>query len=386
MSENDQALVLDIYDTIIDPGRWPAVLDKVAKALDARGCIMFEMETLADGSRRLSCPHVSARYDRAQVANYVRQFADLELADQDLFARYSATGDGIEVIGDEVLAGNPEKLIARPNARAMAEFGIVHRAGALLSKDNPARDRFSIQFSARHGPICHSDREKLHRLLPHLAKACELARTLSSLTDLTRNLSSVLDQFRMGVCLIRADRSVVAQNAEFDRQISEFGTFRRTPSGRIEMARSPDQEWLVNLCTSTARHGRFGARPRKEAMAATRTDDAGRLAIEIAPLTSADAFGERRLDGFAIFSFDTSRPIGINLDLVSKVLVLTDSEKALVSLVADGMTNKEIAERRDRSVETINTQVKNLLAKADCANRTQLIRRVTTIGANFMTH
>ena len=48
------------------------------------------------------------------------------------------------------------------------------------------------------------------------------------------------------------------------------------------------------------------------------------------------------------------------------------------------LTNREIAGHRDRSVETINTQVKSLLAKADCANRTQLIRRATTIGCRFL--
>ncbi|MES2666519.1 MAG: helix-turn-helix transcriptional regulator [Pseudomonadota bacterium] len=385
MAEVDQALILDIYDTVLDGGRWPAVLDKVAAALGARGCILFELETQPDGSRRLSCPHVSGRYDRAQVGGYVRQFAEMELADQDVFARHSAAGDRIEVIGDEVLAESAAALKARPNARAMAEFGILHRAGALLSKDNPAQDRFSIQFSGRHGPLGQGDREKLRLLLPHLAKACDLGRPLARLKDLSANLSSVLDHFRIGVCLIRADRSIVAQNAEFTRQMAEAGSFRRTPSGRIEMVRARDQQWFVNLCTGAARHGRFGARPRKEALGGTRPDGAGRLAVEIAPLTSADAFGERRLDGFAVYSLDTARAINIDLDLVSKVLTLTASETALVGMVADGLTNREIAERRDRSVETVNTQVKHLLAKADCANRTQLVRRVTTIGADFLT-
>lgn len=386
MAEVDQALILDIYDTVMDGGRWPTVLDKVAEALGARGCILFELDTQPDGTRRLSCPHVSGRYDRDQVAGYVRKFAEFELADQDLFARHSAAGDGIEIIGDEVLAENAAALKARPNAQAMAEFGILHRAGALLSKDNPAQDRFSIQFSGRHGPLGPEDREKLRLLLPHLAKACELGRPLSRLKDLSANLSSVLDHFRIGVCLIRSDRCIVAQNAEFSRQVAEIGSFRRNPAGRLEMVRARDQDWFLNLCAAPARHGRFGARPRKEAMGGTRTDGAGRLAVEIAPLTSADAFGERRLDGYAIYSLDTGRAINIDLDLVSKVLTLTELEKTLVGLVADGLTNREIAERRDRSVETVNTQVKHLLAKADCANRTQLVRRVTTIGADFLTH
>ena len=57
---------------------------------------------------------------------------------------------------------------------------------------------------------------------------------------------------------------------------------------------------------------------------------------------------------------------------------------SLHGLLAEGLTNRQISDRRNRSVETINSQVKSLLAKADCANRTQLIRRATTIGCRFL--
>ena len=52
--------------------------------------------------------------------------------------------------------------------------------------------------------------------------------------------------------------------------------------------------------------------------------------------------------------------------------------------MAEGMTNREISDRREKSVETINTQTKSILAKTMSANRTQLIRLATNLSANFL--
>ncbi len=383
MDERAQALILDIYDTILDPSHWPRVLDQIAELVDARGCIMFEIDGDMPG-RALSAKHISSVYDRQTVDAYIREQAAYELADQELFARHSALADSVDIIGDDVLAESRQELDARPNSRAMAAFGIDHRAGALLSKDHPQRNRFSIQFSKHHGPINGGDRRILDLLLPHMAKACELARPLSRLQKLSANLVAALDKFRIGVCLIRANRSIVTQNYEFSRQMSESATFRKSPSGQLMMRRPEDQAWLEGLVAEVTNHGKFGARPRKEALAGSRASHHGTLSVEIAPLTSGDAFGERRLDGFAVYSLDTSRPLDLDIGVVSQVLSLTDAEGALINLLAQGLTNREIAAQRDRSVETVNSQVKSLLSKSDCANRTQLIRRATNIGANFL--
>ncbi|MGY9057926.1 MAG: helix-turn-helix transcriptional regulator [Alphaproteobacteria bacterium] len=63
---------------------------------------------------------------------------------------------------------------------------------------------------------------------------------------------------------------------------------------------------------------------------------------------------------------------------------LTDAELSLVEFISEGFTNPEIAERRNRSVETINTKVKSILSKSQCANRTQFVRTMMRFGTNFV--
>lgn len=383
MQEPDEQVILDIYDTVLDAGRWPGVLDRIARAVGARGCIIFELDEADPRARQLRAPHFSAAYDPVLVDGYIHRFAEEEFADQEIIARHSARGDRIEIVGDDVLAPEHSALALRPNAQEMARHGVHYRAGAVLNKDDLSRDRFSVQFSRRHGPMSGAERAALATILPHVAKALHLGRPLRQLSTAYAGLAEAMDRLRIGVCLIRGDRQIICENVEFARQRESAGVFFRDGAGRLEMRAAPDRQWLHAMTADARDHGRCGARPRKEALGG-RQASCGRLAVEISPLTSADAFGERRLDGYAIYSLDTGRELPLDLDLLAKVLTLTQSETRLVGLLAEGLTNRQISDRRNRSVETINSQVKSLLAKADCANRTQLIRLASSIGASFV--
>lgn len=51
---------------------------------------------------------------------------------------------------------------------------------------------------------------------------------------------------------------------------------------------------------------------------------------------------------------------------------LTEREKEVLLLIADGMSNKEIAEELHISIKTVKTHVSNLLMKCELEDRTQL--------------
>lgn len=55
---------------------------------------------------------------------------------------------------------------------------------------------------------------------------------------------------------------------------------------------------------------------------------------------------------------------------------LTKSEAEIVALISQGLTNKEISSCRNRSIATINSQVKAILSKTHSRNRTELVRKM----------
>jgi DNA-binding NarL/FixJ family response regulator len=58
-------------------------------------------------------------------------------------------------------------------------------------------------------------------------------------------------------------------------------------------------------------------------------------------------------------------------------IVLTRREKEVLGLIADGMTNAEIAQKLFISVTTVDTHRKNLLAKLEAKNTASLVRIAT---------
>ena len=60
---------------------------------------------------------------------------------------------------------------------------------------------------------------------------------------------------------------------------------------------------------------------------------------------------------------------------------LTDTELSLVDMLYDGLTNRQIAEQKARSILTINVHVKSILSKTECSTRTQFSRLVGELSS-----
>lgn len=367
---------LAIYDTVADQSRWTAVLDKITHDLNARGSLIFEIQEQA-----LVTPYFSSWYQPDALADYNAAFFDLEMADQDVFLQHSTRQDGIEILPDSILYDDIEAFKQRKNVRYVMNVGILHRAAVLLNKDNPHLSRFSVQFGADRGGITPQEMAYLNQYLPHIAKALDLGRPARQLQQRHNGLLAAIDKLTIGVCLLDRNGCVILSNEEFDRQRDAYRTYRIAANGVLQLIRATDQQQLEALKEHAFNHGQFGARPRKEAIA---TDQGNVLCIEITPLHSADEIGTRAFDGYVVYSTDTSQPMQCNTSPLQQVFGLTETELALTDAISRGLTNAQIAERRNRSVSTVNAQVKSILSKTQCATRTQFVRLLMSFGIDFV--
>jgi len=81
---------------------------------------------------------------------------------------------------------------------------------------------------------------------------------------------------------------------------------------------------------------------------------------------------EAVMEGRKFLSLEAAATIKKNED--SKIPVITRREKEILILIAEGLTNNEIAEKLFISTTTVDTHRKNLLAKFECKNTATLIR------------
>ena len=383
MGEDVRDFVLEIYDTVVDPQRWPGVLDRCAEMVDGLGCIVFEMDGHGP-DRKLTAPLHSSKYDPELLTGYIKYFRDFELVDQDVFEAHSLAADGIDLIDDAVLAPSIEELKRRPNVRQLMEYGICHRAAGLLNKDNRQRSRFSVQLGTARGPLTAEENARLSVYLPHIAKALDLGRPAKQLTDLQRSVVAAMDSLKIGVCIMDRTGSVIVTNTEFERQRAEYGAFRIDPAGRLHLHEGADQARYASLLEDALAHGHHGARPRKEAIPTNTDGKTGALSIELVPLERFAEMGSAPLHGAVLYSLDTAQITTCDPVHMMRVFGLTQAESELTPLIFEGLTNAQIAQQRGRSVDTVNAQVKSILTKTHCANRTQLARVLSGFGMDFL--
>lgn len=376
MSNDDLQAILKIYDTVADQTIWPEVLDYISDTCGARGSLIFELEGGA-----LSTPYFSSLYDAEALEHYNRAFEELEMADHALFRSHSFMDDKVEIISDEILYSELDEFKTRSNVKYVMNAGILHRAAALLNKDNPSVSRFSVQFKSDRGPITIDERKRLNVFLPHVAKALDLGRPARQLASEHAGLLAAMDRLTIGICLLDKNAVVVASNNEFRRQEEAYPVFDVQSGSRFRLLRPEDQARFDALHETVQSHGKFGARPRKEAISAA---DDSFLCIELSPLNRSEEMGSSQFEGFILYSTDTSQPVHFSTEPLKDVYGLTTTELLLAEEIASGRTNAQIAERRSKSVATVNAQVKSILSKTNCANRTQFVRMLLTFSASFL--
>ena len=381
MSLPPETTILRIYDTVVDDTRWPEVLDEIAHAISGIGAIVFEWENGSDRDRRLHAPLMSGFFEPELMAGYLQRFHELEGQDQDRFEAHSLRHDGIDLIDDAALASSGVDLSTQKNSEALQRFGIGHRAAGLLNKDNTDYARFSVQLGMDRGPLSTAERSYLCQVLPHVAKALDLGRPLHQLSNRYDGVLAAMDHLRTGLCVLDQKGRAMAMNREFTRQLEDYDVFRRTPDGMLHMQSEGDARQMEIFKTQLHRHGSGGARPRKEAIHAR---DDRYLCVEITPLSTLEEAGTKPLDGFVVVSTDTSRPVHCDVDLFVQAYQLTPAEAALARSIAGGHTNAQIADERGRALATINAQVKSVLSKTDCANRTQFARLLSSFSSDFL--
>ena len=381
MNEPIRDLVLEIYDTVTEPRRWAAVLDRLVAELDARGMVLFELVEEAEG-RRLNVLHHSSIFKPEIIAPYMSAFGKLEIEENELLEALIGEGDPIEIVRDTAMMPADE-LALRPNVMALRGLDIRHRAFGMLDKDMRWKARFTLQHGSAHGPLTDFEEARLKLYLPHIAKALDLGRPAAQLAAAQHGLLAAMNRLKIGLCVLDSAGRVVLANEEFDRQRDASGAFRIDQAGVLGLGEPKAQKRFAALVDDILAHGGHGGRPRKDALALPIGGGAA-LCVDVAPYGQIEGLDPKGFGGAIVYSLDTSQPVATNTVAMAQVFALTAAERELAELLAEGLTNAQIAGRRGRSVATVNAQVKTLLSKTNCANRTQFARLMMSFGADYI--
>jgi DNA-binding CsgD family transcriptional regulator/PAS domain-containing protein len=384
MDADDVDLISRIYDTALDPSIWPELMLRIAHKLGARGSFIFELR-LDDQHPQIASRIFSANYIPEVVRDYLIQFNQEEIRDQDRFAELSQQGDSVDLVSDVELRTNLAELLAQPNIAFMMKHGLKHRAGALLNKDLVNVDRFSLQYSAEHGPITKEESKKAALFMPHIAKVIGLARPLEVQLVAKGVFEDILRNIGQGIAVLSPRGTILYANTEFERCLSEHPYFRKSSSGVLQLAYKNTNDTLNrryhDLLANDDAHGQFGARARKEAIVIDLEKPGTALFIEICPVETSQKTGNLGQGCRLVTVIDTSRSVSCDTRRLKSFYQLSASETEILEMVAKGHTNSEIGELRNRSHDTVKSQMKSLMRKTNSQSRTDLVHMIHNLSS-----
>ena len=369
--EFDGQLLLDIYAAATRPAGWFPVVDRLARTVDAAGCMLFLSDVNDESALTISADSELWRSIRPAVEHYQRHFAHHEAA------VFAALRDLPEQTF--VASSDPDPRFHcpadRPDAVYLLEHaGIKVRTVARLNANAAWHDSIAFQFAPVHETAPREHLERVRPYLPHLAKTLEFGRLYGRLHRLHAAVLAALDHVRVGMVIVSGSGEPIVANAAAQSLLDAGDGLRVDAAGRIASRDENVQRQLRAACAALATTAAGAPGRHAEQLAAPRKGVRLPLLLEITPLRD----GLHELDGALaaamIMIIDPEADEHVDSSGLARVCGLSVAEADVCAHLVQGLGTPAIAERRSTSVDTVKTQIARIYRKTRVDGRTALVR------------
>ncbi|MDJ0684065.1 MAG: helix-turn-helix transcriptional regulator [Alphaproteobacteria bacterium] len=369
------AIVGSIYDAAVNPEYWSAALDPIAVEVGAKGSVIFAVSDAH--ATPFSVVSYSSLFDAGAIAKLYR---DWEKYVGDWWKSYLNMPAGT-FITDEMVWTDRDAFNVRPDVLwAIQTKGYYNRTAMILSYDKAWFDAIVFQYAVGRGNATRAERTVAKLYQPHLAKAIEVSRGLSVLRRRFHAALAALDRWHVGHVLVRADGGILYANDSAKRifeardgvENGHDGVLRATFVHLDDRLKRAVADVAATADEAGATAGVFLKVPKRSG--------GGDYALEVAPVRDADGEIDRAFRGAWVTIVDPDRREHFNLTGMAALYDLTPAESEVLTLLMDGLRTNEIADHRSVSLGATRQQIKSILAKTDCHDRTDLVRRVFTVN------
>ena len=237
---------------------------------------------------------------------------------------------------------------------------IYHISCLQIINDNKLVGEISLHRSQKNTDFDDSEMNKLKILHDHINNAFSIASMLNSPSP-SQLVESNSKKNEMGICLLNSKFKLVGANT----------TTLNTLSQKLLTGQNVFQHLLV-LCKDIAQGSRMNS--LTETYTFSGILDLKDDTIPYRVVYIKDGQGEANYVFMIILRTDI---YGSGLTISqNQSFKLTPREQEIVTLVAMGNTNKEIAQKLYLSTDTVKTYLKRLFIKAEVSSRTELVYKL----------
>ncbi len=364
-----------IYNAAIHQDTWSDCLESMARDVGAASAMIIHTE--ATDEKIFAIKRVSNMWlntPPAMLHEFETRYSHYESDAWQTMATLPAN----QLLCDIDFFGNPVQLRQRPdNQYLINQFGICHRFGARISDNVAWFDALTFQFPAALLEYPQHSQTVAAAFMPHVGKAMEFDRTLRLLQQRYNAALAALDHVKIGICVTDEQGRLIIENETASEIISENRGISKNSSGYLQCtSHQLEVQQAIANCSATA----AGLGATAEVLLETSNQNTqASLLLECSPLKDATGELDKGLTGTLISIIDPARTEQIDTSRVEKLFSLSSSENSVLRMLIDGDSNRQIAEKRNVSIDTVKSQVSNVFVKTGTKKRSELIRLVAKI-------
>lgn len=331
-------------------------------------CFQFHDTKHQDGSLQVSCgvtPNEMAKYTG-------RENLWLESGGPRLVAE--------GVIDDRGLVTDRQLFDSSFWQDQLVPLKVRHGMGLCLWADDAGQfATLTVNRDSQHGHYEKKHFRLAHRLLPHLRNVYALQQQLSWLETLLGGFRAALDRLPTGAVLLDRHNRIVFSNREATRLCAERrGLSERM--GQLTAIWAPDRESLGQLIKRAAA-GLLSVQPETLMLRDAAGQPAATVtAVPVSPVTTI-AWSETAVA--AVVFVKPIRPRKPSADALRKIFSLSKAEAALAESLAEGKTLAQSAASASKSMATLRTQLRALLAKTGTHRQSELVQLLVATVASL---
>lgn len=370
---NDQALITMIYDCATKPQLWQGVLQRIADRVGAFGGVLCHHST-TDPNFRDRIFACSNAYDPDCLSSFVNQDHYLAVTSDVRLSDLSGDCGTPKLVRGTIVVDPCAKPDLRFDDQTLLSLGICFRASAALSGAPDASYFLILHFTLLNGPIAQDKLEWVETILPHMEKSLTIGQVIRVQKTNIDLQDKAIEGLSFGVAVISETGRILHANPVF---------YRDTEIHNILAA--DKKSLILSMLPAALRAALLPHKPHSRDLApswinakfSVNNDENCGLVLKIVSMCAENTLGRR----FVLHSFELPAPVRAanNPSLIK--YGFSGAEQSILRFLVQGYTNKEIADARGRTIETVNSQVKAMLRKSQSRNRTELVHAVAKIAA-----
>ena len=354
--------VRSTYRASLEPSLWPDALQAIADALGDVGAILIYGRD--DGKFGVVCSpslqHCVAEYATAWSGRDIRAIR----------CRERGYFFGRDVVTDRDVITRDEMADDPFYAEFLSKHGLRYFAAAMVSPDPRVEVAISIQRASERQEYTDDELALAGELGAHVETALRLSIRLMDAEIVNCGLSAALDTIGIGVLALDSLRRVTFKNATASSLLGDgIDLVNERLLAGPQVADKIDEE----IEKALAERGEAPARPAPIVVA--RSGTARPLAVYVMPIPFVENPGTHFLGQARIMVLLVNPELDAPPDatIVRDLLGLTLGEARVASLVGEGMSPRDAAQKLGVSVETARTVLKRVFQKVGVSRQSELV-------------